>query len=305
MNVVTLVFKLQPFILLAACAAPIAPPTDPGPVGAINGRWREQAHWVPMVDKDNTSRLLYARICRPEGEGPARVAVLNHGTGLTKAILRPHNCDDEAPRWFLRHGYMVVMPLRRGYGATGGVDSALMALGPNGLRKCDDLQPGVIALESARDVAAAVEYATALPGAQRDQAVVIGASTGGYTAIAYNSLPHPKVSAVINVSGGIGGRIGGAIGQVCHADRMVADAGKLGATATTPMLWVYATNDSFFSPDLGRAMHGAYTAAGGRANFVEPGVFGYDGHAMFNGVGGVRLWGPPLEEYLKGTGSGS
>ena len=102
----------------------------------------------------------------------------------------------------------------------------------------------------------------------------------------------------MNVSGGIGGRIGGAIGQVCHADRMVEGAGKFGATAVTPMLWLYATNDSFFSPDLGRAMHAAYTAAGGKAEFVEPGVYERDGHAMFSGIGGSRLWGPPLGRYL-------
>jgi len=285
--------------LLSACAAPIARPTGPGPVGQAEGRWRQQAHWIPMQDRDGTPRLLYARVCRPEAESPARVAVLNHGTGLTRAILQPDACDGETPEWFLRRGYMVVMPIRRGYGATGGRDSAILAVGPHGMRGCNDLQPAVIALESARDVAAAVDYATALPGARPDDAVVAGGSTGGYTAIAYNSQPHPKVSAVVNVSGGIGGRIGGNIGQVCHADRMVADAGKFGATASTPMLWLYATNDSYFSPDLGRAMHAAYTAAGGKAEFVEPGVLGYDGHALFaSGSGGSRLWGPPMERYL-------
>ena len=264
----------------------------------MEGRWRQQAHWLPMKDQDGTPRLLYSRVCRPEGDTPARVAVLNHGTGLTRAILEPQSCDAEAPSWFLRHGYMVVQPIRRGYGATGGPDSAYNIAGPQGIRRCDDLQPAAISLESARDVVATVEYATALPGARPDSAVVVGASTGGYTTIAYNSLPHPKVAAVVNVSGGIGGRIGGAIGQVCHADRMVEGAGKFGATAVTPMLWLYATNDSFFSPDLGRAMHAAYTAAGGKAEFVEPGVYERDGHAMFSGIGGSRLWGPPLGRYL-------
>jgi len=46
------------------------------------------------------------------------------------------------------------------------------------------------------------------------------------------------------------------------------------------MLWVYATNDTFFSPDLGRAMHAAYTGAGGKAEFVDVGLFGADGHML-------------------------
>lgn len=285
-------------LLLSACAAPVARPTGPGPVGVAEGRWRGQAHWIPMQDADGTPRLLYARVCRPEGDAPAPVAVLNHGTGPTRYILEPMQCGDPAPSWFLRRGYMVVMPLRRGYGATGGPDNAYNIAGPQGIRRCDDLQPAAMSLEAARDVAATVDYATALPGAKPDGAVVVGASTGGYLSIAYNSRPHPKVSAVVNVSGGIGGRIGGAIGQVCHADRMIEGAGQLGATAAVPMLWLYATNDSYFSPDLGRAMHKAYTDAGGQAEFVETGVFGFDGHALFGGAGGERLWGPHMERYL-------
>jgi len=257
-----------------------------------------------MSDRDGTRRLLYARVCRPEGDAPAPVALLNHGTGPTRYILEPQACSDEAPRWFLDRGYMVVMPIRRGYGATGGPDSAFLALGPGGLRKCDDLEPAVIASEAARDIEAAVKYATALPGARSDNAVVLGVSTGGYTVIAMDSQPNPSVAAMVNVSGGIGGRIGGAIGQVCHADRMVRDAGRLGATATIPMLWLYARNDSFFSPDLGRAMYAAFTSAGGKAEFVETRIFGNDGHALFVGDGGSGVWGPPLERYLAQRTSG-
>ena len=45
-------------------------------------------------------------------------------------------------------------------------------------------------------------------------------------------------------------------------------------------------------------MHAAYTAGGGKAEFVETRVFGYDGHALFVGTGGSTVWGPPLEQYL-------
>ncbi|GAC1338514.1 MAG: dienelactone hydrolase family protein [Acetobacteraceae bacterium] len=286
--------------LLAACAVPIARPTGPGPVGERTGRWQEQAHWIPMTDQDGTPRLIYARVCLPAGDGPAKVAVLNHGTGLTRRIIEPQPCRDEAPSWFLERGFMVVMPIRRGYGATGGPDSALLATGPNGLRRCDDLEPARIALEAARDIEATVQYATALPRARPDGAVVVGVSTGGYTVMAMNSRPNPKVAAMVNVSGGIGGQIGGAIGQVCHADRLVRDAGRLGATAAVPMLWLYARNDNFFSPDLGRAMHAAFTGAGGKAEFVETRIFGYDGHSLFTGIGGSTVWGPPVEAYLAG-----
>ena len=285
-------------LALSACAAPIARPTGPGPVGEAQGRWRQQAHWVPMQDQDGTPRLLYARVCRPRGDAPARVVAINHGTGLTRTILEPAACGDETTEWFLQRGYMVIMPLRRGYGATGGPFSEHLAVGPQGIRRCDDVQPALTGLEAARDIAAAVDYATALPGARPDGAVVLGVSTGGYATMAFNSTPHPKVAAAINVSGGSGGRFGGGLGQVCHADRMIEGAAKFGATTQLPMLWLYARNDTYFSPDLGRAMHREFTSAGGQAEFVETSVFGFDGHALFNGMGGSSLWGPPVERYL-------
>lgn len=292
--------------LLSACAAPIARPAGPGPVGEASGRWRQQTHWIPVQDADGTPRLLHAHVCRPAGDAPARAVVLNHGTGLDRVAVRPYPCDAEFVEWFLRRGFLVVAPVRRGYGATGGPWAENLAVGPKGTRGCNGVDPYKQALETARDIAAAVDYATALPGARPDGAVVVGLSTGGYGVVAYNSLPHPKASALVNVSGGRGGRYGGGLGQVCHADRLVEGAGRYGATASTPMLWLYATNDSFFSPDLGRAMHARFTASGGRAEFVETGVSGYDGHGMFGAFAGSQRWGPILEGYLArqlGTGA--
>lgn len=259
-----------------------------------------------MQEAAGTPRLIYARVCRPEGDAPARVVVLNHGTGPDRPILQPYACDNEMAEWFLRRDYLVVSPVRRGYGATGGAWSEDLAVGPNGTGGCEGVNPYIQALETARDIAAAVEYATALPGARPDGAVVVGISTGGYGTIAYASQPHPKVTALISVSGGRGGRYGGGLGQVCHAERLIEGAGRYGTTASTPMLWLYATNDSYFSPDLGRAMYAAFTAAGGKAEFVETGVYGYDGHAMFGSFTGSQRWGPILERYLArqaGTGA--
>lgn len=289
--------------LLGACAGPVQPPSGPGPVGAAGGRWQAQAHWIPARDADGTPRLLYAQVCRPEGTAPARVVVLNHGTGPDRPALQPTACDSEAAEWFLRRGYLVVAPVRRGYGATGGAwGEDLARSGPG----CDGVDPYRQALETARDIGAAVDYATALPGARTDGAVVVGQSTGGYGTIAYASLPHPKVTALVNFAGGRGGSVGGNIGNVCHADRLVEGAGRFGATAGgTPMLWLYASNDHFFSPDLGRAMHRAFTAAGGKAEFVETGISGFDGHGSFRSFGGSQRWGPILERYLAqqpGTG---
>lgn len=224
--------------------------------------------------------------------------VLNHGTGPDRLIYRAYPCDAEFVEWFLRGGFIVISPVRRGYGATGGPWAEDLAVGPRGVRGCNEVDPYKQALETARDIDAAVEYGTSLRGAKPDGAVVVGISTGGYGTIAYDSLPHPKVAAFINFSGGRGGAVGGSIGRVCHAERLIEGAGRYGQTATTPMLWLYATNDFYFSPDLGRAMHRAFTEAGGKAEFVETGIFGYDGHGMFGSFTGTQRWGPIVQAYL-------
>ena len=251
-----------------------------------------------MQDRDGTPRLLYARVCRPAGDPPARAVVLNHGNGALYAAEQPLLCTHEAVEWFLRRGYAVMMPIRRGFGATGGKYSEGLAAGPHGVRSCEDQNPYLQALEGTRNVEAAVDYVTALPGVQPRDAVVLGVSTGGYASIAYSSVPHPKVGALINVSGGRGGRGGSTIAQVCHADRVIDGVRRFGETAQTPMLWVYATNDHVISPDLARQMHKAYTEAGGKAEFSQTGTFGFDGHALFLGWSGSLMWGPPVERYL-------
>jgi hypothetical protein len=64
------------------------------------------------------------------------------------------------------------------------------------------------------------------------------------------------------------------------------------------MLWVYTMNDTFFRPEIARALYKAFTASGGRADFQQPASFDGDGHALFFGKGGSAIWGPLVERYL-------
>lgn len=70
------------------------------------------------------------------------------------------------------------------------------------------------------------------------------------------------------------------------------------AEATTPMLWVYAMNDTFFGPPIARALYQSFTASGGKADFEQPKSFDGDGHRLFFGSGGSAIWGPLVDNYL-------
>jgi dienelactone hydrolase len=169
----------------------------PGPVGSPEGVWRDQIHWIPMVDAAGSQRLLQARICRPPGDMPARIVVMAHGTFPNNLNTKLGHCTAEATRWFLDRGFIVVMALRRGYGATGGDWAEGISHKPGD----DYVRPG---LETARDIAATVDYATALPYARPQAAVVIGHSGGGWGTIAYNSIPHSRATALVSMAGGRG-----------------------------------------------------------------------------------------------------
>ncbi len=274
-------------LCLFACAGPLASATP-------DLSARDQIVAVPVTDAAGQTIRMQARVCRPASDGPARLVVINHGSppnAATRPRMTVGSCGQEAARWFVGRGYVVMFPLRRGYGATGGPWAESSG-------RCSDVDYGAGGLETARDIDAAVKYAMALPFVRPTGVVIVGQSAGGWGTIAYDSLPHPKVSAFISMAGGRGGHQDDLPNRNCHPERLAEAAGHYGATASTPMLWVYAANDSYFAPSIAEAMYAAFTAAGGKATLIQPGPFDGDGHRLFFGPGGSAIWGPMVESYL-------
>jgi dienelactone hydrolase len=282
-------------LLMAAWIGTAAAQQMPGPTGSPEGPWRMQSHWIPL-DIGGMRYLLYARVCRPPGEMPARIVVIAHGSPPdpgTRPGMRPLSCDSEAARWFLERGFVVVAAMRRGYGDTGGYWA-------EGAGRCPEVDYARAGLESARDIAATVDYAATLPFARPTGIVLVGQSAGGWGSIAYNATPHPRVTAIVNMAGGRGGHQEFTANSNCRPDLLAAAAGQLARGATTPMLWVYSENDSFFAPSVAVALYAAYSQNGGKAEFYQLGPFGNDGHRLFFGTGGSPIWGPIVARYVAG-----
>jgi dienelactone hydrolase len=222
--------------------------------------------------------------------------LINHGSparGSERASRRPTSCDGEAARWFLDRGFLVVAGMRRGHGGSG----TELAETSGGCGSAEFVRAGQ---ESARDLDALVTYAARLPFAMPGGMVMVGQSTGGWATIGYNSVAHPRVTAMVNMAGGRGGHYQLMPNNNCRPDQLVLAAGVLGKTAATPMLWIYTENDSFFGPRLATAMHQAFTRAGGKAEMVRLPAFTEDGHTLFFGRGGSSIWGPYVARYLAG-----
>ncbi len=290
---------LAALLALAGCATP-AGLSSAGSSATASSEDFE----VPVTDAAGAQPRLQARLCHPDrpspAGAPARLVVVAHGSP-PNPDARPRmtlgRCGDEAARWFTSRGYAVAFALRRGYGATGGAWA-------EGYGHCAEADYRPAGLETARDIAATVDAAGALPGIRPDGAVVVGQSAGGWGAIALASQPHPKVAAFVVMAGGRGGHQDMVPNRNCHPERLAEAAGQYGRTARTPMLWVYAANDTFFAPEVAVAMHRAFTGAGGQAELAQPGPYGRDGHGLFFGAGGSAVWGPLVERYLAAQGAG-
>jgi dienelactone hydrolase len=269
-----------------------------GPAIAADTDSREQVHSVPVTDARGRIVQVQTRICRPAGDAPATLVIINHGSPANSAErpkMQVGRCQTEAAQWFLSRGYVVAFPLRRGYGETGGV----WAEDSGGCPNPDFVRGG---LETARDIDAVVNYAAGLPFVRHEGVVVIGQSAGGWGAIAYDSAPHPKVAAFIVMAGGRGGHMHDRPNNNCRPDLLADAAGHFGKTATTPMLWIYTANDSFFAPQIARGLWHSFTTAGGQADLHQLGAYDGDGHHLFFGPEGSKVWGPLAQQYLTERG---
>ncbi|MGX9965054.1 alpha/beta hydrolase family protein [Roseomonas sp. F4] len=278
--------NLAPILILllaVGCASAQTPAADPG---------------LLAIEVPGTGRTIEARLCRPEAAGPAPLAVINHGSpanAAARATMQPTACTAEAVRWFLDRGFAVLLPLRRGYGAAGGEWAETYG-------RCATPDYAAGGRQSARDIAATVEYGRRLPGIRPQGVLVVGQSAGGWGALALAANPPEGVVAVLNMAGGRGGWAGGQPNTVCTPDQLVVAAGDYGRSARLPTLWVYTANDSFFAPALAAAMHGAFTGSGGNAQLAALPAFGQDGHSLFFGRGGSAVWGPVVEPFLGAHG---
>ncbi len=239
---------------------------------------------------------IYTRLCRPAGAASAApLVVINHGSPADPAVrpaMRPASCQSEAVRWFTARGHLVAIPMRRGYGQTGGA----WAESFGGCALADYAQAG---RETARDILAVVQAMRTQPGAASAPAVVVGQSAGGWGALALAAQNPPEISHIVNMAGGRGGWQGNQPNRVCRPESLVRVAGGWGATARMPTLWIYAANDTFFGPDLARDMAGAWRLAGGRIVLRQLPPFGRDGHGLFFGTGGSAIWGPMVADFLR------
>ena len=128
--------------------------------------------------------------------------VLNHGVSASareRARESSELLHQRQRRCLARRGYVVVMPLRRGFGATGGA----MAEDPGSCANPDYVKAEQAAAD---DVMAAYAYARGLPYVDGSRMILAGQSAGGMVSLFTAGTRSPQgLVAVLSFAGGRGG----------------------------------------------------------------------------------------------------
>lgn len=235
-----------------------------------------------------------ATILRPEGPGPFGAVILNHGVPVSDSERAGASSSDllASAAVFAQRGYVVVLPLRRGFGATGGGFAEY-----TGSCSHPDYLGGEQA--AAEDVMAAYEYARALPYVDPHRMILAGHSAGGMVALFTAGVRQPEgLVAVLAFAAGRGGNPALHPGVPCAAEPLARVLDMVGRSIKAPAMFHYAENDQYFNPDTTRFWFERFTAGGARAEYVLQPPFGDDGHYVFGDRAGIRYWVPAVESFL-------
>jgi dienelactone hydrolase len=262
-----------------------------GAQGAEADPNRMQQWLVPTPAMDAVAR---ARLFRPPGDGPFRLALIAHAT--TQNVLRRAQMPQpEYPAlagWLVARGFAVLVPERPGHGGTGG-----RYLEDQG--GCDEADYARSGRATADAIAAAAGFVRKQPFIRQDGMIIVGHSAGGWGALALAGESPKDIAAIVAFAPGRGGHAHDQPNKVCAPHTLMAAAAEFGKAARVPVTWLVASNDSYFSPELSRRMADAFRRGGGKVEFRVLAASGSEGHWLAESEAGVKIAGPELERALK------
>lgn len=147
----------------------------PGPVTGPSGPYREQEFLLPWEGRSGQTFLAHAKIFRPEGEEKRPLVLIAHGAppgGETARQRMSPSWADAPARWFVAQGFVVVVPMRRGYGRSDGPNG-------EGSGPCDNPDFYNAGLGTAGDTGGVLRHMVKEPYVDSGRLVIVGYSAGG------------------------------------------------------------------------------------------------------------------------------
>ena len=246
---------------------------------------------------------VLAYVVRPLVDSPLPLIVMNHGETLDpkERSFYPMVEFRDAAFWFARRGYLVVVPIRPGFGSSAidlpdqGVFSTYFGT----VGKCTDANFRTPGIAIARLNQWVIDYVVGQKLAIASGVIVVGQSGGGWGALALSSLNPAGVRAVITFEAGRGGRVDGKPNNNCNPEKLIEAAREFGNSARVPVLSIYTENDTYFGPALSRRVLEAYNAAGGRGEYHLLPPFGNEGHFLIDDPKAIPIWSPIVSRFLE------
>ncbi|WP_027549372.1 S9 family peptidase [Bradyrhizobium sp. WSM2254] len=248
---------------------------------------------IPMAEAGPQG--LEAFLVRPAGTKRYPLALLSHGSPRSfddRATMSAHKYYGIALE-YARRGFAALIVMRRGYGTSPGgrVDSV------GGCANAAYMPAAAVAVA---DLRAAIDAMARRADVTTSGMIAAGHSSGGLATVALTAQAPPGLVAAISFAGGRGSRDDD---DVCNEGGLVQAFATFGKTSRVPMLWVYATNDLFFGPDLARRLYDGFRGGGGNVKFVAAAPYGDDGHYLYSVVGRPQ-WTPYVDAFLRERGLG-
>src|SRR5256714_2036528 len=208
-------------------------------LGALAVQAEDSSYYGPRLIEERAripaqnGRTIAATVLRPDAQGPFGAVILNHGVSAS-ARERARESSDlliNAAAVFARRGYVVVMPLRRGFGATGGE----MAEDPG---SCANPDYRKAEQNAADDVMAAYDYARAMANVDPSRMMLAGQSAGGMVSVFTAGTRNPQgLVAVLSFAGGRGGDPDSSPGMPCAVEPVAPVLETLGKSIRVPVLF--------------------------------------------------------------------
>jgi dienelactone hydrolase len=241
--------------------------------------------------EDGKPVRLKLLVYKPAGSGPFPTVVFNHGStgsGSNPADFVEAWSSPTAAEWFVKRGWLVLFPQRRGRGGSDGRYDEGFEPDRSGY-SCDPVHslPGVD--HAMADLDEVMAHVQARPDVANGRLLLAGQSRGGILSIAYAGVHPGDFVGVVNF---VGGWMAGCPGAV----QINTTTFKRGAAFPRPTLWLYGESDPYYSIPFSRANFDAFVAAGGKGKFVSYVVPGEDqGHRVQRHP---ALWSDELDRYL-------
>jgi len=186
----------------------------------------------------------------------------------------------------VRRGFAVVVPMRKGRGASdGSYDEGY---------RCDGGAVDAGVASAVRDLDGVLDHLVQQPFVDPDRLLMAGQSRGGYLSVVYaaRGRHRDRIRGVINFAGGW-------MGERCGTDLNSPGYAEAGRRSRPPMLWLYGEGDSYYSPDAIRGYFASFERAGGDGRLsLADGVPG-NGHRLLDFL---SMWKPEADRFLESLG---